>query len=114
VAYRLIEKAIPVSPATSFDSMDNLEFTWALGSSSLQSNIMVNVFDGDYNLLWQYAPLDGPDEGFSVEYDGPDYNGDVIIWRVDASQTEYTYLLEDKFYTIYSGSESNEKVLFRR
>lgn len=114
VAYRLIEKAFPVYPTTTFSSLDDLEFTWELGSSSLQSSVIVTVFDGDYNLLWQYVPLDGPEEGFSVEYDGLDYNGDVIIWRVDASQTAYTYLLEDKFYTIYSGSESNEKVLYRQ
>jgi len=114
VAYRLIEKPIPVSPSTTFSGMDDLEFTWALGSASLQSSITVNVFDESYNLLWQYSPLDGPDEEFSAEYAGPDYNGEVIIWRVDASQPPYTYLLEDKIYTIYSGSESNEKVLYRQ
>jgi len=114
VAYRLIEKPIPVFPTNSFAEINEIEFTWHLGSSSLQSNIIVTVFDEEYNLLWQYTPLDGPDEGFSVEYDGSDYSGDVVIWRVDASQPPYTYLLDDKIYTIYSGSESNEKVLYRQ
>lgn len=109
VCYKLTVKPIPIQPA-SYAIMDNLQdvtFQWNLDSSGTITGYRLLLFDQYHNLLWNYTPLDLEDP--IKAYDGPAYNEETYIWRIDAFGTGPEYVtIFNTTYEVHSGAESYE------
>ena len=114
VCYNLLNKPVLIEPPDNNEPMplDSLYFKWWDDPNVLTFRLL--LFDANYDILWQYEPTGQPNAGsaYEIEYDGPPIQPQQIYyWRVDAFGDEMEQLVEDKWYTIFSGSESEERRL---
>jgi len=112
VCYRLIDKPALISPIDPgpYD-LSEVVFEWELGSGIPPSNSRLLVFDENFNLIWQYDPLDFDD--LSISYEGPtDLDTQIIYWRVEAFGNSYNAIVNNQFYLIESGSESDNSAFY--
>ena len=113
--YQLINKPILNSPdnGTTVANLSDVVFTWEPDLSGSTMAYRLLVFDRNYNIIWIYNPASN--EALSVPYGGPDITGQQqIIWRVDAKGQTLDMTVNETDFTIYSGSESNERVIYIR
>jgi len=113
VCYNLLNKPILLEPPDNNEPMplDSLYFKWWDDPNVI--NFRLLLFDADYNIIWQYEPTGQPNAGsaYEIEYDGPSIQPQQILWRVDAFGYTMTHEVGDKLYKIFSGSESEERIL---
>ena len=109
--YKLINKPILDSPnnGETVANLSDVVFTWEADLSGSTTAYRLLVFDRNYNIIWIYNPASN--EALSVPYAGPDITGQQIIWRVDAKGQTLDMPVNGTDFTIYSGSESNERVI---
>lgn len=112
VCYKLINKPILTSPANGVvvNDLSDVVFEWEPDLSGSTMSYRLLVFDTEYNLIWIYNP--SSDEDLSVSYGGPNVAApQTVIWRVDAKGQTLEMEVEGNNFTIYSGSESNERTI---
>ena len=110
--YRIVNKAYLVSPPNfaNFDDIHDITFQWNEDISGEVSSYRLILLDEDYNLIWSYEPASN--EELEIPYTGPSINNQSIRWRVDfIGHTLEDQNINGKLYTIFSGSESNERVI---
>ncbi|NQV17056.1 MAG: hypothetical protein HQ534_00715 [Armatimonadetes bacterium] len=113
VCYNLLNKPVLIEPPDNNEPMplDSLHFKWWDDQNVLTFRLL--LFDSNYDIIWQYEPTGQPNAGsaYEIEYDGPSIQPQQILWRVDAFGYTMTHEVEDKWHTVFSGSESEERRL---
>ncbi len=112
VCYKLLPKPVLNFTTNLFNSIFEVEFSWELDDNISEYRIL--LFDDDYNLLWQYTPLDFELQNLSedpIPYSGNSIETPNSLWvRIDAFGSDFdTEPINGQVYSIHSGSESEEK-----
>jgi hypothetical protein len=113
VAYRILEKQIPVYPPNGavLANMYGLHFDF--NRSGNMTNFRVLLFDDFHQLLWSYDFVGEEQTTYSIPYTGSVFTNRTLFWRVDAIDLDNN--LWDGIHNIhgskYIGSESHESTL---
>jgi hypothetical protein len=114
VCYKLLNKPSISGPSSGIEvlsqAMNQIEFSWDIDYSVIKYRLL--LFDENRTIIWQYEPLDLEDP--SVIYNGPDIDSDTtVIWRLDAFGHDLINVeIFDQEFSVLSGSESAERVLY--
>ncbi|RLC49910.1 MAG: hypothetical protein DRI23_08225 [Candidatus Cloacimonadota bacterium] len=116
VCYKLLHQPSVLGPPSEItvspQVMNQTEFSWWEDESGTVIMYRLLLFDENRNLIWQYEPLDLEDP--SVIYNGPNIDsGTTVTWRLDAFGHDlFNVEIFDQEFTVHSGSESAERVLY--
>jgi len=111
VCYNIIDSPALITPTseTTVTNIYDVLFNWGYDEFK---TYRILFFDANYNLLWSYDLASNEDIPINYPQDAPSLESQTIYWRIDVFGQVQNEIINDKNYTVFSGSESEWRILY--